>query len=551
MKNAKISKYENVRFCTYIDSKIDEESLDRILEKFVSKTSHERDRETSSIVDVLVERKETLRAVRSISRHFDSDVFRDMVRTRKALAIGMYKEGYPKTAIKLISTRNPSAGANALIYEMSKDPKRDEDCIVQDLVDSMDFTNTCTYNGLMRHARQKFEQVERRYEQMLERGLTPNASTFFTLYDSVQTMKDLEIADSKFKAYENRFRTQQPLRLCRARAMMRANDMIGAAKEVKHHLNQTSKEALIKTHFKHRNARMLKDRIMTERGMLSTAPSFNTVMSYLEDTLRYPYSFDHIDRVLEKYEKIVVNRQEDMTRSKYGRSVRTRARHYAKSNQKHGVLELFREYNAAPTNLMDSNVFHDLVVSSTRISSVDTTMRMLSNYGGQSSKAGSEKTLCAILREVHTMEQLESACETLLPDMTITYGVIPTEKTASEILQCASRIVALQDVGVSSEESGGFGLKISETKELANMWYEDQNEAVSPAKLMKNLVQTCVESSINLVEPLARLKHEGGASETNELDDAICDHYNSMFELLSELMREWNAVDLLPIERDA
>ena len=152
------------------------------------------------------------------------------------------------------------------------------------------------------------------------------------------------------------------------------------------------------------------------------------------------------------------------------------------------------------------------------------------------------------------MEQLESACETLLPDMTITYGVIPTEKTASEILQCASRIVALQDVGVSSEESGGFGLKISETKELANMWYEDQNEAVSPAKLMKNLVQTCVESSINLVEPLARLKHEGGSSSSetsDELDDAICDHYNSMFELLSELMREWNAVDLLPIERDA
>jgi hypothetical protein len=68
---------------------------------------------------------------------------------------------------------------------------------------------------------------------------------------------------------------------------------------------------------------------------------------------------------------------------------------------------------------------------------------------------------------------------------------------------------------------------------------------------MKNLVQTCVESSINLVEPLARLKHEGGSGETeDELDDAICDHYNSMFELLSELMREWNAVDLLPIERD-
>ena len=326
--------------------------------------------------------------------------------------------------------------------------------------------------------------------------------------------------------------------------------MVRASKEVKHGLNQISKEALIKTHFKHHNARMLKDRIMTERGMLTTAPSFNTVVSYLENTLRYPYSIDHIDLILEKYEKIVVNRH-DMSRSKYGKSVRTRARHYAKSKQLHRLMELFREYNSAPANLLDSNVFHDLVVSSTRISGVDTTMKMLSSYDDRSSKAGSEKTLCAILREIHTTEQLESACESLLPDMTITYGVIPTEKTTTEIMQCASRIVALQDVGVSSEELGGVGLRISETKELANLWYEDENEAVSPAKLMKNLVQTCIESSMNLVEPLARLKYEGVSEmESDELDDAIRNHYSSMFELLSELMLEWNAVDLLPIERD-
>ena len=187
-----------------------------MLEKLVSSVAHERDRETSRIVDVLVSRKETLRAARSMSRHFDSDVFRNMVKTRRALAIGMYKEGYPKTAIKLISTRNP-AGANALIYEMSKDPKHDEDSIVQELLESLEFTNTCTYNGLMRHARKQFRRVERRFGQMLERGLNPNATTFFTLFESVQTQKDLDIAETIFASYEHRFQKQQPLRLCRAR----------------------------------------------------------------------------------------------------------------------------------------------------------------------------------------------------------------------------------------------------------------------------------------------------------------------------------------------
>jgi hypothetical protein len=547
VKSQYLNRFFSTRGARYLD---DDESLDSILEKIVLKKAYERDRETSTLCEVLVNRKQTLRAVRSISRHCDSDMFRDMLHTRRVLAIGMYREGNPKTAIKLVSTRN-AVGANALIYEMAKDPKnQEEDSIVQDLLDSMLFTNTCTYNGLMRHARHSFNQANKRFEEMLEKGLVPNATTFVTLYDSVQTQKDLDFAEIQFAPYESQYQTQQPLRLSRARAMLRANDMIRATREVKLHLNQQSKEALVKTFFKHRNARMLKDRIMTERGMLSSVPSFNTIMAYLETTFRYPYSYDHIDNILHKYENVIVNHH-DTTKSQYGRSVRARARHYAKSKQKHGVLALFREYNSAPTDLLDSRVFHDLMVSSTRISSVDTTMRMLATFGGRSSKSGSEKTLCAILREVHTIEQLESACENLLPVMTITYGVIPTEKTSSEILNCASRIVAYQDIGLSSEDSGGSGLKVSETRELANLWYEDKNETVSPAKLMRNLVRTCIESSINLVEPLARLKHDEHENDLDkdEIDDAIRDHYNSMYELLSELIQEWNAVDLLPIER--
>lgn len=466
-----------------------------------------------------------------------------------------------------------------------------------------------TYNGLIKFCfgpgRRDRDRPRRAFAfgydfflNMLESGVKPTNTTIITLFDAAATSNEVrrierDVFDdvaSRIDAKEERGsigRTDdrvllpthsvgwtgrrplsQPAVVAWCRALLRTGNHLRTARVMRSFaLFPESLELLATTKCGDAKALYIGEEALLRAAATST-PSIASVAIVVERLVAAGY-LERAESLLEKLPLPLLDEGLSAAVPLRKRAYRHSLRALSRLHASRGRVEAFdvllrraRDVKFQDNLSMDASSLNVVVEAATALGGASGAIRCLNVLSGtdddvDSSRTRSlpmsEKMLCGIIRELKTVDDLENACERLLPFAVVHHGVVPMEQTKRALVDLTARIADANDVPSSSLGASDVGMSLVEASEVASVWWpiEDEGSSTSvspsraPASVAEHLCTTAIDAAIDLVEPIARTAKAGEEHAAQEIEIAVRTHFEAMFGMVSAILPEWNPSAIL------